>query len=133
ATRGAKHHLMPESSPDFFEPPFEPYRGPEPYLFVTYSHQDKALVFPEIARLHALGVRLWYDEGIDPGSEEWPEEIERALSGAAALIFYITPRSADSKHCRREFLYADQGGQPIIPIFLEPTILTGTLKLQLTV
>ena len=28
----------------------EPYEGTQPYIFISYSHQDKALVFPILAR-----------------------------------------------------------------------------------
>ena len=29
---------------------FEAYEGDEPYVFVCYSHDDKALVYPELTR-----------------------------------------------------------------------------------
>ena len=112
---------------------FPPYRGAESFVFVSYSHRDTAVVFREIERLHSQGVRLWYDEGIDPGSEEWPEEIAKALEGAGVLLFFLSAASVASKHCRREFQFADDANKPIVPVYLEDAVLPGSLKLQLSI
>ena len=39
--------------------PFAAYRGEDPYLFVCYAHDDAAIVYPELERIHALGANLW--------------------------------------------------------------------------
>ncbi|MDO5859411.1 hypothetical protein, partial [Methanobrevibacter sp.] len=44
--------------------PFPAYEGDEPYIFISYSHDDSDLVFPEIERFHNDGYNIWYDEGI---------------------------------------------------------------------
>ena len=51
-----------------------PYEGQEPYVFVSYAHKDSHLVIPVLEKLHALGYRIWFDDGIAPGSE-WPETL----------------------------------------------------------
>ena len=141
---GARHQSYAEFSADlrsaydsftaheFHAPPIEPYRGTEPYVFISYSHRDTAIVFPELRRLRDLGVRAWYDEGIEPGSDEWTEVIAAALKGAVAMLYYVTPRSVASKHCRREFQYADTHGKAIFPVFLEHTDLPPGLDLQMS-
>ena len=50
----------------------KPYEGQEAYIFISYCHKDRASVFPIIEQMARDGYRVWYDEGIDPGSE-WPE------------------------------------------------------------
>jgi len=52
-------HKLMTSPTNAAEPPFEAYGGKDPYLFVSYSHKDSALVYPEIERLHQLGFRIW--------------------------------------------------------------------------
>jgi len=59
------------------ELPCEAYIGEEPFLFVSYAHRDGAEVYDDIRYLSESGYRVWYDEGISPGSE-WPYEIEKA-------------------------------------------------------
>ena len=48
---------------------FEAYTGDEPYLFVSYSHRDSALVYPILDKLHDLKYRLWYDESCETGND----------------------------------------------------------------
>jgi hypothetical protein len=45
------------------------YEGKEPYIFVSYAHKDSPAVFHIVEQLSARGYRIWYDEGIEPGSE----------------------------------------------------------------
>ena len=44
--------------------PFSAYQGSEPYVFVSYAHEDCDVVFPEILWLRDQGFNIWYDEGI---------------------------------------------------------------------
>lgn len=50
------------------------YEGKEPYIFISYSHKESDIIIPIIERLQADGYRVWYDDGIIPGTE-WPETI----------------------------------------------------------
>ena len=43
------------------EKPFPAYLGDEPYVFVSYAHDDAAAVYPELERLNAGGLNIWYD------------------------------------------------------------------------
>ena len=45
------------------------YSGNKPYIFISYAHRNSAAVYPIIQRMAADGFRIWYDEGIDPGTE----------------------------------------------------------------
>jgi hypothetical protein len=49
------------------ERPFPAYAGDAPYIFVSYSHDDAATVYPELSRLKDAGLNIWYDEGISDG------------------------------------------------------------------
>jgi len=41
--------------------PFPAYQGDDPYIFVSYAHDDADLVFPEMQRLRDAGFNVWYD------------------------------------------------------------------------
>ena len=81
------------------EPPFEAYRGDEPFIFVSYAHKDAASVFPELQTLRDAGYRIWFDEGIDPGNE-WPDQIARALKRASMFLVFISPAAVASRNVR---------------------------------
>jgi len=84
------------------ERPGPAHTGDEPYVFVSYAHEDAGLVLPEIAWLEAHGVRVWWDEGITPGAVSWRAELAGAIRDSAVLLYFVTPRSVRSEHCVRE-------------------------------
>jgi hypothetical protein len=110
--------------------PFDAYQGTEPFLFASYSHQDAAQVYPEIARLNHLGYRIWYDEGICPG-REWPEAVADALKQAAFFLVFISPRALASNNVRNEINLALKKKKPFLAIHLEETDLPGGVELQI--
>ena len=85
--------------------PLPAYEGTDPYIFVSYSHDDRKDVHGEIRWLQDQGFKLWYDAGISGGSE-WSESIAQAVEGASRFIYFITPRSVNSENCRRELNFA---------------------------
>ncbi|MEO8009163.1 MAG: TIR domain-containing protein, partial [Betaproteobacteria bacterium] len=95
--------------------PFPAYKGDKPYVFVCYAHENAGGVYPELQRLHDAGVRIWYDEGVSPGAR-WSDELARALSGAALVLFFCTPQSAKSKHCQDEVSFALDEQRPLLVI-----------------
>ena len=87
------------------ERPFPAYKGDDPYIFVSYSHKDASVVFPELSRLREQGFKLWFDEGIEAGTE-WREEIAQAIRNARLFLYYVTPQSVHSENCRKEVNFA---------------------------
>ena len=85
--------------------PFKAYEGDEPYVFVSYAHVDKAQVFPLIGQLHDKGYRIWYDEGIDPGTE-FSDNIATHLKGASSMLLFVTPQSIARDFVKDEIFYA---------------------------
>lgn len=109
----------------------KPYEGEENYIFVSYCHKDKKHIFPIIERLVRDGYRVWYDEGIDPGSE-WPEIIARHLNGCAACIAFISENSLNSHNCRREINFALLKKKPFISVVLESVQMSLGMEMQLS-
>ncbi len=77
------------------------YEGNESYIFVSYAHLDSDKVLPIIRELYERKYRVWYDEGIAPGTE-WPENIERHLLGADTVLVFVSAHSLASKNCKNE-------------------------------
>jgi len=112
------------------EAPFPAYQGDQPYIFVCYSHEDAAVVYPEIERLHDRGFNIWYDEGITPG-EEWTAELAQRVRAADHILFFMTNRSLASKHCRNEVLFAQNHDRRLVLVHLEDVVLPDSLALSL--
>ncbi len=109
----------------------KPYEGREKYIFVSYCHRDRAQVFPVIEQLVKDGYRIWYDEGIDPGSE-WPEIIAKHLNDSAICIAFITANSLNSHNCRREINFALLKKKFFISVVLEPAQMSLGMEMQLS-
>ena len=126
---------------------FRSYEGREPYMFISYAHLDSDRVVPLLAALkyaptpkqpdgaadapapqkkllqkrdRACCYRIWYDEGIDAGSE-WPENIERHMKNAALIVVFWSQASARSKNCYREMVNANANGKPMLFVRLDDT------------
>ena len=108
----------------------KPYEGQEAYIFISYCHKDRASVFPIIEQMARDGYRVWYDEGIDPGSE-WPEIIASHLNGSAACIAFITENAVNSHNCKREINFALLKKKPFISVILEPVQMSMGMEMQL--
>lgn len=107
------------------------YEGRENYIFISYSHRDTEKVMPIMEKLRDLGCRIWYDEGIAPGSE-WPEDIAQHLNSCAMVIAFISANSMASVNCRREINFALSKQKPFLSVVLEPTDMPLGMELQLS-
>lgn len=107
------------------------YEGNEPYIFVSYSHEDRNSVYRVLKGLEQHRYRFWYDSGISAGSE-WANEIAEHLKNAYVVMFFQTRNSVDSEFCRSEVSYAYQHHKKLLSVVLEEAELTAGLELQLS-
>jgi hypothetical protein len=110
--------------------PLPAYEGDEPYVFVSYSHRDEALVYREIRWLQEQGVKVWYDIQIQAGSE-WSDALANAIAGCSRFLYFITPNSVASENCRRELNYAIAEHRSILAVHLQQTEVPGGIRLSL--
>ena len=108
-----------------------PYEGKEEYMFVSCCREDGETVFPLLESLAKKGYRIWYDEGINPGSDR-SEIIDEYLERCAVFLAVITGSLPDSHSCRREINRAFLQGKPVVSVFLEETPLSAGMEMQLS-
>ena len=106
------------------------YRGPEPFVFVCYSHREEQRIEAEIAALSARGIRIYYDEGIEPGGA-WQEEVADKIETCRAFLIFVSKHSVVSHDCRRELTFALTAKRPVVPVHLDDLELPPALRLQL--
>ena len=102
----------------------------EKYIFISYAHKDSQTVVPILDELSRAGVPLWYDEGIEAGTE-WPETIENKLVGCSAILVFLSPDSVASQNCRNEINLALSLKKEMLTVYLSETELRGGMSLQL--
>ena len=108
----------------------KPYQGNEPYLFISYAHADEQAVGSVLEHLEKHGVRFWYDDGIEVGSE-WPEYIAERLASSKMMLAFVSNAYAVSNNCRKEMHYAVSNGIKTVNVFLEEADITPGMALQI--
>lgn len=105
------------------------YKGDRPYIFISYAHKDADVVLPIIARLQNDGYRVWYDEGIAPGSS-WDVYISEHLDGCANVIGFLSAAYIKSQNCKDELALTRKKGKPMNLVYLDDVQLTPGLKMR---
>jgi hypothetical protein len=106
------------------------YQGSEPFVFVSYAHEDADLVFQDIGYICDRGYRVWYDDGIHAGAN-WPDAIATAIEHCAAFVVFLSPAAVASVNTRNEINYALETKKPIVAVHLAQTPLPPGLKLRI--
>lgn len=107
-----------------------PYKGEQPYLYVSYCKKDCDAVLPILRLLQDEGCRIWYDAGGDPGSQ-WPGVAPCRLDQSAAFLALISEDwMADSRHLE-EFAFAQMRCLPSLAVILKPIQPAPEIKLQI--
>lgn len=110
--------------------PFPTYQGDEPYVFVSYSHDDEKEVFGEIRWLKDQGINVYYDVGIRPG-KEWSDELAHAIKGCSQFLYFVTPKAVESENCRRELNFALAENRRVLAVHLRQTDVPDGIRLNL--
>ncbi len=117
---------MPETS--VLKP--TPYLGADPYIFVSYAHKDMDEAMLIITRLQAEGYRVWYDEGIGPGTE-WDETIAAYVEACGCFVALLSLDYLESTNCKDELYYARELEKPRLMIYLRDVQLPGGMRMRL--
>ncbi len=107
-----------------------PYDGNKPFIFVSYAHRDKHRALPVIERLCAEGYRVWYDQGIDPGTE-WDETIAAHVETCGCFIALMSRAYLDSSNCKDELNYARDCEKERLIVYLEDVTLPSGMAMRI--
>ena len=101
-----------------------------PYIFISYAHADSALVLPIVRAMQEANIDLWYDEGIEAGSE-WPEYIAEKVMNCSKFVLFISNAYLASQNCKRELNFAISRKKDILSVHLEAVQLSPGMEMQL--
>ena len=105
------------------------YKGDKPYIFISYAHKDSETVIPIITRLQKDGYRVWYDEGIAPGSN-WDVYISDHLDHSSNVLSFVSKSYVKSHNCRDELALTRSKGKPMNLIYIDDVQLSPGLKMR---
>lgn len=104
--------------------------GEEPYIFVSYSHKDSERVWPIIARLQADRFRVWYDDGINPGTE-WDANIASHIKNCSFFLVFISENYLASENCKDELSFVRDLKKNRVLAYLDEVALPDELQMRL--
>ena len=100
------------------------YKGDQPYIFISYAHKDSDVVLPIISRLQQDGYRVWYDEGIAPGSN-WDVYISEHLDQCSNVLGFLSKSYVKSQNCRDELALTRLKGKPMNLVYIDDVQLSS--------
>lgn len=85
-------------------------------IFLSYSRKDLDVMRRLRDDLIAAGFTVWTDEGIEPGTPSWKNEIERAIRESDCQVIIFSPDANNSRWVRAEIDFADTLQKPMFPV-----------------
>ena len=108
-----------------------PYKGEKPFIFISYSHRNMDEAVSIIQLLQKDNYRVWYDEGIDPGSE-WDENIASHVEKCGYFIALLSEEYLQSSNCKDELNYARELEKPRLLVYLKDVQLPGGMRMRMS-
>ena len=102
----------------------------EKYVFVSYAHKDSAVVLPCVEAMKKNNINLWFDEGIQAGSE-WPEYIAEKVMSCSKFVLFVSRAYLESQNCKRELNFAISQKKDVLSVFIEEVTLSPGMEMQL--
>lgn len=102
----------------------------KPYIFISYSHKDSDKVLTVLNRLRTEGFNVWFDGGIDPGTE-WDENIATHVQGCSYFIAFVSQNYLDSSNCKDEINYARDLEKEQLLVYLEDVELPSGMAMRM--
>lgn len=105
------------------------YNGDKPYIFVSYSHKDTDIILQMVSQMQCDGYRVWYDEGIEPGTD-WDDYIASKINKCSYFIAFLSENYLNSSNCKDEMNYARDHVENILLVYLEPVSLSSGMEMR---
>lgn len=106
------------------------YNGDKPYIFISYSHKDTAVVMKIVDQMINDGYRVWYDDGIKPGAE-WDDYIATKINDCGYFIAFLSENYLESENCKDELNYSRDHVANILLVYLSPVNLPAGMEMRL--
>lgn len=101
------------------------------FVFISYSHKDSEIVLQVIKELQNNSYRIWYDDGIDPGTE-WDKNIAEHVENCGYFIAFISKNYISSSNCKDELNFARDLEKKRFLVYIEEVELPSEMKMRLS-
>ena len=95
-----------------------PYIGKEPYIFISYCHEDIEQVNPVLSMLQRNSFRVWYDDALI-GGEDWRDVVSTKIDECDVFVLFASANAWESTEVGREIESADYSKKKIVVVALD--------------
>ena len=81
--------MMEKYEEGYYEMGLNAYDGDEPYIFVSYSHEDIPQVRDIMKRIDKEKFRYWYDDVMEVG-EDFRIELQTKIENCSAFLLFVS-------------------------------------------
>ena len=86
------------------------------HIFLSYCHDDTDKMYRIRSELEGMGVSVWTDQGLKPGTLSWKKAIEVKIRAALGIVVILSPSANQSEWVERELGYASLHKIRIFPV-----------------
>ena len=91
------------------------------HVFITYARPEwQSIIVPMMALMQDAGLKVWVDQYLIQGGDDWMIAVEQALSECKLLVVVISPEALESRYTRLAYRYFFNREKPIVPILYAP-------------
>lgn len=88
------------------------------HVFLSYSRKDKVFMQKVKDDLRDMGLNIWTDEALEPGTPTWERALSDALRQAGCLVVILSPDAEQSEWVGRELAMAETLQLRIFPVMV---------------
>lgn len=100
-------------------------------IFISYSHEDQAIVKTLAQDFVSLGHKVWFDQDLI-GGKVWWDQILAKIRECDLFVFVLSPNSLDSYACNNECSYAVALNKRILPVLVNDDVSINLLPSNLS-
>ncbi len=90
----------------------------EPYIFISYAHDDRDVVEKLVRRLEENGYCVWVDYQNIRG-RHFSDDIKNGIRECAVFLQCISRTYISSAYCEKEYIFADDENRPFLPVAID--------------
>jgi len=89
----------------------------EDHLFIAYAREEwESIVAPLTVILQDAGHKVWVDQYLTQGGDDWMLAVEQALSECWLLVVVVSPEALSARHVRLAYRYFFNREKPVLPL-----------------
>ncbi len=104
----------------------------EGYVFISCKDKERAYGDSLLALFRENGIKTWIAPDDIPTGKSYVEAINRALKNCSCVVLLLSDAAQKSQWIGKEIERAVAYRKPIIPVMIEPVVLTDAFELMLS-